>query len=74
MTQLSLPDDVVHHELHAIHWELVCSRNRHLLLVLSIGQDGQRGRPLLIPADALDAPSFRALSVMARSAGASGAA
>ena len=45
-----------------------------LLLVLSIGQDGQRGRPLLIPADALDAPSFRALSVMARSAGADGAA
>ncbi|KVN54262.1 hypothetical protein WT14_30325 [Burkholderia stagnalis] len=41
-----------------------------LLLVLSVGPDGRRGRPLLIPADALDAASFRALSVLARTAGA----
>ncbi|MXN78510.1 hypothetical protein GR157_27735 [Burkholderia sp. 4701] len=41
-----------------------------LLLVLSVGPDGRRARPLLIPADALDAASFRALSVLARTAGA----
>ncbi|WP_010091834.1 hypothetical protein, partial [Burkholderia ubonensis] len=39
-----------------------------LLLVLSVGQGGRRARPLLIPADALDAPSFSALSVLARTA------
>ncbi|KVX19954.1 hypothetical protein WL03_08215 [Burkholderia ubonensis] len=39
-----------------------------LLLVLSVGQGGRRARPLLIPADALDAPAFSALSVLARTA------
>ena len=43
-----------------------------LLLVLSVGQGARRGRPLLIPADALDAASFSALSVLARTAGAAG--
>lgn len=45
-----------------------------LLLVLSVGPDGRRARPLLIPADALDAASFRVLSVLARTAGAAGPA
>ncbi|WP_432207606.1 hypothetical protein [Burkholderia stagnalis] len=45
-----------------------------LLLVLSVGPDGRRARPLLIPVDALDAASFRALSVLARTAGAAGPA
>ncbi|CAB5098463.1 hypothetical protein IST4116A_01474 [Burkholderia cenocepacia] len=45
-----------------------------LLLVLSIGQGARRARPLLIPADALDAASFSALSVLARTAGAAGQA
>lgn len=43
-----------------------------LLLVLSVGQGARRARPLLIPADALDAASFSALSVLARTAGAAG--
>ncbi|RQS73025.1 hypothetical protein DID96_09220 [Burkholderia sp. Bp8963] len=51
-----------------------------LLLVLSVGPDGSKGpngrwaRTLLIPADALDAASFSALSVLARTAGAAGRA
>ncbi len=48
-----------------------CARR---LLVLSVGQGARRARPLLIPADALDAASFSALSVLARSAGAAGRA
>ncbi|MBW5806080.1 hypothetical protein FOZ70_15165 [Burkholderia sp. COPS] len=46
-----------------------------LLLVLSVGGQGaRRARPLLIPADALDAASFSALSVLAKTAGAAGRA
>jgi hypothetical protein len=45
-----------------------------LLLVLSVGQGARRARPLLIPADALDAASFSALSVLARTARATRAA
>ncbi|KAB1595381.1 hypothetical protein C5O75_005160 [Burkholderia cepacia] len=45
-----------------------------LLLVLSVGQGARRARPLLIPADALDAASFSALSVLAKTAGAAGRA
>jgi hypothetical protein len=45
-----------------------CAHWSGLLLVLSVGQEGRRPRSLLIPADALDASSFRALSVLARSA------
>lgn len=43
-----------------------------LLLVLSVGQGARRARPLLIPADTLDASAFSALSVLARTAGAAG--
>jgi hypothetical protein len=43
------------------------------LLVLSVGR-GARARPLLIPADALDAASFSALSVLARTARTTGRA
>ena len=42
------------------------------LLVLSVGRAPGGFRPLLIPADALDAASFSALSVLARTAGAAG--
>ncbi|HDR9257865.1 TPA: hypothetical protein QDB21_003828 [Burkholderia vietnamiensis] len=45
-----------------------------LLLVLSVGQGARRARPLLIPADALDAASFSALSVLARTARTTGRA
>jgi hypothetical protein len=44
-----------------VHWS-------SLLLVLSVGPRGRRAAPLLIPADALDAASFRALSVLGRGA------
>ncbi|MBF5011196.1 hypothetical protein [Burkholderia pseudomultivorans] len=45
-----------------------------LLLVLTVGQGARRARPLLIPADALDAASFSALAVLARTAGRAGRA
>ncbi|MGU7779496.1 hypothetical protein [Burkholderia sp. PU8-34] len=41
-----------------------------LLLVLSVGPDARPARALLIPADAVDAASFSALSVLARTSGA----
>ena len=41
---------------------------------VAIGQGARRARPLLIPADALDAASFSALSVLAKTAGAAGRA
>ncbi|WP_179402537.1 protein YgfX [Burkholderia guangdongensis] len=44
-----------------VHWS-------SLLLVLSVGARGRRPVRLLIPADALDAAAFRALSVLARGA------
>jgi hypothetical protein len=47
---------------------LACTHWSDLLLVLMVGRRGERAVPLVIPADALDAAAFRALSVVGRGA------
>jgi len=46
-----------------------CAHWSDLLLVLAVRRGRWRSVPLVIPADALDAAAFRALSVAARTAG-----